>query len=194
MPKRDKKKPKVDFLSLLACKVFCKLSWKKWSAVRKASNVPVYRNEIQSAATFLDFQHAIPMYSCTGAYLSPIPLLTDILTEYTTCGAIFPHPSKPTNVIWVKLAIDNTKVFYTKVEGYYLSLLDVVKCQSVKHQVILALSRTLEHNDEMQRVAAESNMQELVTAASNFTFFFNNVLHPLILFLTLDWTCHRNWT
>ena len=187
MQKNKRNFEKADPEELLASKLSSKLSWKRWKAVQNANNAPVLRNELQVLAGSLEYLPARAMYSCKGAYLPPKEILQDMLTEYVESNAISLHPLKPTKCIWVRLAIDNTKVCGSKVEGYYLSILDVEKSQSSKHQTILALSQTIDTNDEMQRVVIETDMQSLVPEMGKFTLHIDDVPHSCKLFLTLDW-------
>lgn len=186
--KRGRKAQRTDFLPLLASKLFANLSWKKWRLVRVADNLPIYRNELQQTAASLSIPYALPTYTCVGGYLPPVEVLMDLLTEYGSKSALSIHPSKPVDRLWVKLAIDNTRVFYTKTEGYYLSLLDVEKCQSTKHIMPIAITKTVDENSEMQRVVVNTNMLDLVTAVTNTRVALDGVL----LFVSfsgarLDW-------
>ena len=150
---------------------------------------------LQEQVAALAISHSSATYSCVGGKLPPIDVLIELLTEYLTSDALAIPPAKPVKAFWAKLSIDNTRVFYTKTEGYYLSLLDVEKCQSAKHQVPIAITKTVDENSEMQRVVTECDMLELVDAANALKVTINGSEFPLVLFLVLiGWDSRTNWT
>jgi hypothetical protein len=187
MSKRDTKRPKVDFLELLAGKVYNHFTWKQWASGRKLDKVPVYRKQVQKAATSLDLIPSSPLYTCVGAYLPPTLVLDDMLNEYIRKDAIFPSPCKPINRLWVKLAVDNTKVYNNKTEGFYLSLLDVEDCQSIKHQTVLTLARVKEDNTELERVVIETDLGELSDHVKRKRITIHQQVFQMDLFVILDW-------
>lgn len=177
----------ADPTHLLAMKVYTALSWKKWKAIRKMNNQYVYRNQIQQAAKTLLHTPSIAMRHNQGAYVPVKKLLKDLLQEYIEADALYPHPNKPTSTISIKIVIDGTLMFKGKVEGFYLSLLDVAKLQSARHYQAVALSKSIEDNFALESVAHETNLLALPDACDRWTVNIRDTIYNLDYFITLDW-------
>ena len=122
-----------------------------------------------------------------GAWLDAKKTLKLLLQEYLNAGALQPHPSKPHKSISFKLAVDGTMMFKGKCEGVYLSLLDIAKLQSSFHQCIVVLAQMLEKNDELNRIALESNLIFLLNVCNYMDISIGDEEYFLDYYIVMDW-------
>src|SRR5271163_742024 len=135
-----------EFYKLLAAKLYTKFSWEEWKVFRKLTTQPQYRKKLQQIYTTLNTTPFKQLPTLVGAHLDIFPLIQELLQEYINNDALLPYSNKPFDDIGIKLALDNTYLFKKKMEGLYISLIDVANPQHIKHQAITAIAMIGESN------------------------------------------------
>ncbi len=123
----------------------------------------------------------------TGAYTDITELVENLLQEYVDVNALLPSSHKRTTTIDIKLTLDNTLMFHGKLEGVYLSLLDVDNLQSVKHQAIVAIAKMKESNENLVHLANRAHLRQFFRDLPTIEVKVNNRSYSLSCYLTLDW-------
>ena len=192
----SKKRPALDdtqLLHMLLDKEEMGLSWDRWNAHQKRSDSPVMRNRLQALSRRLlsDWPPAIPLQSCSGAYLRPLDVFDKLVQQYCKQGLFFVSPSAPRqDVLLFKLAADNRPIFDRPNEALFMQPLSVRNPQSVGHVVTFCIAAVPEKDHVLDSVAVEVGLPELFRILGQRQVLYEDKLMRCDFVFTADWVTH----
>jgi hypothetical protein len=169
------------------------LSWERWNAHQKQSDSPVMRNRLQALSRRLlsAWPPAIPLQSCSGAYLRPLDVFDKLVQQYCKQGLFFVSPSAPRqDVLLFKLAADNRPIFDRPNEALFMQPLSVRNPQSVGHVVTFCIAAVPEKDHVLDSVAVEVGLPELFRILGQRQVLYEDKLMRCDFVFTADWVTH----
>lgn len=189
-PKRTRYVPiytpdEVDIDGLVAQKLFYRLNWPQYMAIRKESGMPIFRNKMQHRQReILTHFHSEPFQAISGGYF-PVQQLADNMYEmYSHNNAIGAHPLKSGKHLDFILSFDNRHIFGDN-EVFHLRPADVVKAQSSVHVQPFAIVGAAEDNDTLKTVAAELKLNEFLQSFEQYFYDTHGISANLLI--SADW-------